>query len=111
MTLTHDAIGHPQITWGHVQACSLWDFPGPAPGLTPPLHMGTPLALTLLPGYVKSCSSGPHHTPILPLPPMFKLVHYVAQTSVSKRVIGIRLKCFLVIWDFCPVMDDLTWKP
>ena len=48
----------------------------------------------------------------LPLPPaMFKLVHYVAQTTFSQRVIGIRLKCFLVVWDFCPVMDDLTWKP
>ena len=28
---------------------------------------------------------------------MFKLVHYVAWTSVSKRAVGIRLKCLLVV--------------
>ena len=51
---------------------------------------------------------GPHHTGTpLPFPDMLKLVHYVAWTA-SKRAIGIRLKCLLVVRSFYKRFLDAT---
>ena len=43
-------------------------------------------------GSVQTCSLEEHPRPL----DLFKCIHYVAYTSIRKRVVGLRLKCFLV---------------
>ena len=77
VTITHDAIGLSQVTRN----------PPPTPTMLKLVHLGT---LHLL-------------VPVLALAPpdLFKLVHYVVQTSsVCKLAIGIRFKCLLVVNGF-----------
>ena len=76
VTITHDAIGQSQVTRN----------PSP-PIMLKLVHLGTPHPL------VPALALAP--------PDLFKLVHYVAQTSfVCKWAIGIRFKCLLVVNGF-----------
>ena len=43
-------------------------------------------------------------------PNMFKLVHYIARTSVGKQAVGIRLKCLLVKFNVTHHHDDISRK-
>ena len=70
-TTTHDAIGQSQVTWGPPSMFKVVDWgprPGPGPG---PVHS-------------PSQSPGPCQPP-----DMIKLVHNVAHTFISKRVVGV----------------------
>ena len=59
------------------------------------IHLGTPL-LRPLEVFKRVHLGTQPPAPILPLD-VFKLVHYVALTSVRKRAVGIPLKCLLVL--------------
>ena len=63
----------------------------------PPTHMGTS-------PYRDPTGTDPH--PLLGIPKdMFKLVHYVARTSLGKWALGIQMKCLLVPkWFNCHVI-------
>ena len=70
------------------------------PSSPSPHHTGTPP-----PRHVQTCSLGPHHTGTPSRPRHVQT--YVART-VGKRVVGIQLKCLLVIIYFLLLLVNYT---
>ena len=72
MATTHNAIGQSQVTWDPQNMFKL-------------VNLGFP--------------QSDHPSRTTPSPPldMFKIIHYIAQTSVGNWAVSIRLKCLLIL--------------
>ena len=118
VTTIHDAIGQSQVTW-----LTLRNFQTCLPGVPLPLQLVIPSDMFKLDHFGHLYPSPTPTWGFLPAPQnLFKLVYYVADTSISKQAVGLLVNSVFNILPLCAflklrqfiegqLVSNTSWMP